>query len=294
MVEIKRIVIDNKDTDYLIYSDGRVYSEKTNRFLKPRNCAGYLRVAIYTNDRIYQMSIHRLVATAFIENPKNKPEVNHKDGNKTNNSVQNLEWVTTSENVSHAFKTELKFAKHGNESHLSKYSIEQVRKACEYMEEGEMTLTEISDITLIDYAMVYLIATHKAWINVSCEYKIDNHRKGRVYYTYDQYRTVFYMLNQNYYSAYEISDRTGVSYSAIMNVLSRKNNPIYNSLYDEIDISGYSGGIKPYKSITKEIKQEIQSMYESGITRIDIVCMVSSKYSINYDKVKKFVFKNYK
>lgn len=77
---------------------GRVkyYEEK---ILNPRpGRTGYMRVTLEGKDYY----VHRLVAQAFIDNPLNKPEVNHKDGNKKNNTVSNLEWVTKKENCEHA------------------------------------------------------------------------------------------------------------------------------------------------------------------------------------------------
>jgi hypothetical protein len=62
---------------------------------------GYLRVYLYKNGKRKHHKIHRLVAKAFIPNPNNKPQVNHKDGNKKNNSITNLEWVTDEENKLH-------------------------------------------------------------------------------------------------------------------------------------------------------------------------------------------------
>ena len=63
---------------------------------------GYLRVDLYDADgRRKHKKVHRLVANAFIPNPDGKPQVNHKDGNKKNNSVTNLEWVTDKENKDH-------------------------------------------------------------------------------------------------------------------------------------------------------------------------------------------------
>jgi hypothetical protein len=65
------------------------------------NGKGYLVLTLYKDEKRYFKKIHRLVAEAFIDNPLNKPEVNHKDGNKKNNNVNNLEWVTTLENCQH-------------------------------------------------------------------------------------------------------------------------------------------------------------------------------------------------
>lgn len=71
------------------------------------NKHGYLAVHLIKETKGQTKTVHRLVANAFIPNPENKPEVNHIDGNKQNNILENLEWVTSSENTLHAIKTGL-------------------------------------------------------------------------------------------------------------------------------------------------------------------------------------------
>lgn len=70
---------------------------------------GYWAVNLYKSARFKTKTIHKLIADYFIPNPENKPEVNHKDGNKLNCNIDNLEWVTPSENISHAYKNKLRF-----------------------------------------------------------------------------------------------------------------------------------------------------------------------------------------
>lgn len=99
-------VKDNEN--YMVNEIGDVFSKRRNMILTPkRNHDGYLRIHLWSNNKAVFVSIHRLVAKAFIPNPENKPFVNHKDGNKQNNRVENLEWCTQSENIRHAFETGL-------------------------------------------------------------------------------------------------------------------------------------------------------------------------------------------
>lgn len=87
---------------YQISSLGRVKSFYKNKILKPRvKENNYLIVSLYKEGKDKKFYIHRLVAEAFIPNTDNKEYVNHKDFNKSNNSVENLEWVTRSENFRH-------------------------------------------------------------------------------------------------------------------------------------------------------------------------------------------------
>tara|TARA_R110002126_G_C10134819_1_gene469947 strand:+ start:73 stop:531 length:459 start_codon:yes stop_codon:yes gene_type:complete len=86
--------------NYLIYTDGRVWSKsrrgRTGKFLNGWiNSDGYKNVSLNQYSRL----IHRLVAQAYIPNPKNKLEVHHEDGNKQNNDISNLSWVTHLENM---------------------------------------------------------------------------------------------------------------------------------------------------------------------------------------------------
>lgn len=88
---------------YKVSSCGNVMNVISGKQLKHReNGNGYYRIELWKNKQGRKHYIHRLVATAFIENPNDKPEVNHIDGDRSNNHADNLEWVSSGENTRHA------------------------------------------------------------------------------------------------------------------------------------------------------------------------------------------------
>jgi len=101
--------LEGFEKKYLISSRGRVWSNYKNDYLKQgKTIRGYNIVYLCINrNKQKTMSVHRLVAKHFIENTDNKPQVNHIDGNKENNNVENLEWNTNKENNNHAIKNNL-------------------------------------------------------------------------------------------------------------------------------------------------------------------------------------------
>lgn len=90
-----------KDNQYLIYPDGKIWSEKTHKFLSQSKRGDYFRVGLVINGIKQSLSVHRIVAETFIPNPNNYPQVNHIDENKENNSYLNLEWTTVKQNANH-------------------------------------------------------------------------------------------------------------------------------------------------------------------------------------------------
>lgn len=108
--------LEHISPDYWISSDGYVISYRRNKNGKimkgSPDTDGYIQVKL--NERKLR-SVHGLVAMAFIENPENKPQVNHINGIPCDNRVENLEWVTNSENQKHAYRIGLQKARHKEE-----------------------------------------------------------------------------------------------------------------------------------------------------------------------------------
>ena len=116
---------------FMISNYGRVWSKRSNKILKQgTNKNGYKVISSKIGGRKGKSickKVHRWVAEAFIDNPDDKPFVNHKDGNKTNNNETNLEWCTSKENIVHAYQTGLIVSLKGEYNHNSKLTEDDVR-----------------------------------------------------------------------------------------------------------------------------------------------------------------------
>lgn len=96
------------ETDYSVSTEGEVRKDTTNYMLSQSTQQDYKFVTLFLPDgKAKRMRVHRIVAETFIPNPENKPYVNHINGNRGDNNVENLEWVTPSENTQHAVATGL-------------------------------------------------------------------------------------------------------------------------------------------------------------------------------------------
>lgn len=157
-----------ENTDYYCLSDGRVWSIKRARFLKPANhTLGYLFIGKFKiNGKKKLALLHQIVAHTFIPNPEKLPELNHKDGNKHNCSVKNLEWVTRQQNMRHAWdngmmedaRKNLRDSK-GN----AKLTESQVREIRKCFESNSKTVKELASFYNVHIGTIYRIANLRRW-----------------------------------------------------------------------------------------------------------------------------------
>lgn len=135
---------------------------------KPGPKTGYCMVSLSKpGQKVSYRYVHRLVAEAFIPNPSNLPEVNHKDLNKSNNRSWNLEWATSAGNKKHAAANGVKFnpnPKRGEEAGPAVQTWESVREMRRMYTTGNYTQKELAKIFNMTSANAYFILRNKTWV----------------------------------------------------------------------------------------------------------------------------------
>lgn len=150
--------------NYATSRDGAVMGPSGNILKSHTAKTGYCFVSICHDGRIITASVHRLVATTFIPNPLNKPQVNHKNGIKTDNRVENLEWNTISENQKHSIRTGLRTAKgvKNSQAQLDELSVRVIREAVA----ANCKKSDIARYFKVSPATITDIYTRRSWPHI--------------------------------------------------------------------------------------------------------------------------------
>lgn len=146
--------------DYIITKDGKIISLKNNKKYEIKGYIdryGYRRVFLYIDGKRVKYFVHRLVAQTYLDNPNNLPQVNHIDGNKLNNCVDNLEWCTPKENIQHAIRIGLRTKK----GKLTEKQVKEIKNSF-----NQKSMREIAKMYGVSLECIKHIHAGHTWRNI--------------------------------------------------------------------------------------------------------------------------------
>lgn len=152
---------------YIITEDGVLKNKFGNSLSFFDNGRGYLITSVSINGVRSTKALHRILAEAFIPNPENLSDVDHIDGDRRNNKLSNLRWLTHGENIGHSFTLDNRSATGDNNANC-KTDVETVIAICKLLESG-IKPSKIRDLGY-DYGLVRAIKIRKNWCSISCSY----------------------------------------------------------------------------------------------------------------------------
>lgn len=149
---------------YIVYGNGRVWSKRGSKFIKPMLINDYC----YVRYGSIRKSLHRLIAETFIVNPDNLPQVDHINNDKLDNRVENLQWITLEDNIRKAYRDNLipkhKLGVKGEHNHQSKLTNEEARRI--KYELSRLSDTEVAKMFNVSQSTISRIRNSKAWTHI--------------------------------------------------------------------------------------------------------------------------------
>lgn len=203
---------------YCACPSGRIYSLRSGRYLRQVVQAnGYCQVTLCQDGKRSNFLVHRLIAIAFIPNPQDKPTVNHINGNKQDNSLVNLEWMTQQEQVHHSILTGLRYGTRNPDRSLDDEKAHQV---CKLIADSWRN-KDIAEAIGIDQQIVANIRYGKDYQEIACEYDFNNILPSRRKISVEKLTRICELLEKGK-SYREIRLEVDVSSAAISKIKNRK------------------------------------------------------------------------
>jgi predicted DNA-binding protein YlxM (UPF0122 family) len=259
--------------------DRRVNSRNGKRLVKGQilkqqvDKYGYMRVYCYLNGKGRNYQVHRLVALSFIPNLENKPQVNHKDGNKQNNHIDNLEWSTNKENMKHAFSIGLNEGIKGEENVNAKLTENDVVNIYNLYKTNKYSMKDLADKFNTSETNVFNIVSRNSWKHLDIGEPIIRDTSESLLSRDDNLVKNIISMYKNRLSLRKISENTGVSRTTVKDIL--KSN-------------GFK--IEPnYIKLSDEDKCKIKELYETGLYN---KTELANMFNVSRPTIRKIVAKD--
>lgn len=152
------------EDNYVVFGNGDVFNIHGRKMTPKKDRCGYLHGLINGRDKQY----HRMIAECFVPNPHNKEQVNHINGVKHDNRSENLEWVTRSENLKHAYEFGLERKIYGEEHHASKFTVDDIEyiRSVYKKRDKEYGAVALSKKFNVDRTTIHDIVNKRTWRNL--------------------------------------------------------------------------------------------------------------------------------
>lgn len=221
--EISNVAIPNIAPGQYINGKGIIYNSASKRFIHPSlNDGKYMYTHVYLNDGSkLQIGVHRLLMLVFFHIPGcENLQVNHKDLNKQNNSLSNLEWTTPKENIDHALRNGV--LPYGESHGMSKLTEDQVNKICSKLSKGlyRGIFSELAKEFNVDINTIYDISKGRSWTRVSKNYDINYDEKLFLETPDEIIDSISRELSKNRYRGQlvELANKYGVNKSVVYDI----------------------------------------------------------------------------